>query len=116
MGRNITRQLKQEEGDMVREYRLAVGMTQGELAEAVGMNNKQTIGAIETGGLHIPPERIIAFCEVFGADPQEFAKRVLRSQNPWIYSALFGADSDLKAMLATTNDRINVRRGTRKEA
>lgn len=66
----------------IREHRVAVGMTQGELGDTVGLGSKQFVSGIETGRLSIPPERLEAMANAPQIGTREFAKVYLRYGNP----------------------------------
>jgi len=98
-------------GAYMRSLREAAGLTQTELGEAVGMQNKQMVSGIETGRASVPPDRLAALADALDIDRAELAKRVLRYQDPWSYALLFGLDAHLKAELDAAAPRIGVRRG-----
>jgi transcriptional regulator with XRE-family HTH domain len=99
--------------EYIRDARVAAGLTQSDLADHLDLNSKQFVSGIETGRTSVPPERLEAFAEALSIDKVEFAKVVLRYSNPWMFAALFGADKQLRAELASTPDRVNIRRGPR---
>lgn len=103
----MTMAWKRAQADYVRNLRLDAGLTQAEVAEALGLRDKQMISAIETGRNNVPPARIVKMADILGVDQQEFAKVLLRYQHPWIYAILFGADTRLKAEIkaAGVSDR-----------
>ena len=90
-------------------------MTQGELAEAVGMMNKQTICGIETGRAHVPPERAHAFAQALKVDLREFCSTLLRYQNPWLYAGVLGCDPQLAAEIRRADGRLKKVRGRAKD-
>lgn len=98
------------EGDYIRELRLAKGLTQAELAEAVGMVSKQTICQIETGRGHVPPERCHEFASVLGVDLREFCTALLRWQNPWLFAGVLGCDPQLASELRKASARLRTPR------
>ena len=81
--------LRAEMGAYIRELRDAKGMTQAELAEAVGLRWYTNIGAIEIGRNSLPPERYMDFARALGVDPKEFGERILQTTDPWAYAMLF---------------------------
>jgi transcriptional regulator with XRE-family HTH domain len=100
-------------GIYVRDLRLAKNLTQDEVCQAVGWHNKQVLSGIETGRTSIPSDRLETLAGAFGVDLAEFAKRVLRYQDPWTYAALFEADAQLRRELAVAPQRLAHRRGPR---
>lgn len=75
-------------GDYIAELRRKRGLTQLDVAKALGMRDA-AISAIELGRNSLPPERMMALADVLGVSRREFAKAVTRYYNPWLYSALF---------------------------
>jgi transcriptional regulator with XRE-family HTH domain len=100
-------------GCYIRDRRETKGMTQAELAEAVDLDNKQSISSIETGRTGVPSERIALYADALGVERQEFAKNVLRWSDPWIYACLFGMDAQLSEEISLAPERVNRRRGPR---
>lgn len=86
-------------GAWLRDRRLAVGMTQREVGEALGDLGNTAVSAIEVGRSSLAPEHYEILAKIYKVDPQEFARFMLRWTNPWLY-----------LMLLTPNDR-----GLRKE-
>lgn len=112
MGRqNIALLWRQRQGEYIRRARIERGLTQQDVADAMGWRNKQMLSAIETGRVNLPPESIGHMADVLHANRVEFARTMLRCQNPWLYAALFGADAELAKELNITPERINTRRG-----
>lgn len=97
----------------IREHRVAVGMTQDELGDAVGLGSKQFVSGIETGRLSIPPERLEAMANALQIGTREFAKVYLRYGNPWVYRLLWDDDTELDAELGITPTRFGKRRSPR---
>jgi transcriptional regulator with XRE-family HTH domain len=100
-----TADLKLELGRYIRELREKRGMTQADLARAVGMTYYTAISAIEVGRNTLPTERYLQFSQALGVAPKTFMKRVLALKDPWAYALLFEADpttalADLDAQLA----------------
>lgn len=100
-------------GAYIRDLRLAKNMTQDEVTKAVGWNNKQVLSGIETGKTSVPTERLTDLANALGVELCEFAKRLLRYQDPWTYAALFGADGKLRTELEIAPTRMGERRGPR---
>lgn len=72
---------KQRQGDLVRLLRHSQGKTQVDLAVEVGLTHN-SICSIETGRMHIPPDRVAQFAAAFGVDLRAFAAVVLYCHNP----------------------------------
>lgn len=95
----MTIRWRMAQGQLLRNYRTAAGMTQGELSEAVGLLDKQTISYLECGHRHVPGEYIEPLSVALGIDLAGFAKALLRFQHPFIYAHIFGADRRLMVEL-----------------
>ncbi len=55
----------------IKARRLELGMTQSELAKAVGYNDRSTIAKIEAGRIDIPISKIYAIANALKLTPQE---------------------------------------------
>ena len=55
----------------IKSRRIALGMTQSELAEKAGYADKSMIAKIEKGSIDLPQSKIIAFAEILDIDPGE---------------------------------------------
>ena len=95
----VTIRWRMEEGQLLRRYRLAAGMTQTELSEAAGLFDKQTISYIECGHRHVPGEHVEPIALALGIDLSSFARALLRFQHPFLFAHIFGADRRLKGEL-----------------
>lgn len=102
-----------ELGKYLRCLREAKHLTQAELCDSVDLHNKQVVSAVETGRLGLPSEHLEKFANAFGVPRHEFAKQVLRFQDPWMYACLFGADDRLRTELVYAPSRVNHRQGPR---
>lgn len=104
---------RQRQGEYIKRARSERGLTQQDVADAMGWRNKQMLSAIETGRVNLPPESIGRMAEILLVDRAEFARIMLRYQHLWLYAELFGADAELVIELDLTPERINARRGPR---
>ncbi len=98
---------REQQGNYIRGLREHLQMTGTDLADAVGGMNKQAISHIETGRINLPIERLTEFSEALGVPISEFATKILRWQNPWLYAAIIGSDAELTEELENTPDRVN---------
>ena len=97
MGRgDNTADFKHALGRYIRELRQARGMTQAELARAVGMSYYTAISAIEVGRNTVPPERYYEFAEALKVNPRAFMQNVLALTNPWASAMLFSKNPALE--------------------
>lgn len=69
---------KKQYGSNLKRLRLARGMSQDELAKALGYTNRSSINKIEVGRSNIPADKIARTAEVLGVSPLElFGERVV---------------------------------------
>ena len=57
--------------DRIRQLRIANGLTQDELARAVGYSDKSMMGHIEHGKVDLPLSRVAAIAQALHTTPQE---------------------------------------------
>ena len=76
--------------DVIRERRLALGLTEDELAEATGIRSGEFIRLLEKGhrGLHI--DQAPTFAEALRLNAWEFCQLALHDQAPHTYRVFFG--------------------------
>src|SRR5690349_14730937 len=84
-----TKRLRQQAGRWLKEAREAVGLTQAELAERVGLRYYTFVSQVESGLGRLPIETQRAWAEAIGLDPREFAQTLLRYYEPELYRLLF---------------------------
>lgn len=98
---------REQQGTYIRGLREQLQMTGTDLADAVGGMNKQAISHIETGRINLPIERLTEFSEALEVPISEFATKILRWQNPWLYAYIIGDDPELIDELKNAPDRMN---------
>ena len=76
--------------DVIRERRLALGLTEDELAEATGIRSGQFIRMIERGGRGIHIDQAPLFAEALHLNTWEFCQLALHDQAPHTYRVFFG--------------------------
>lgn len=62
---------KRRYGENLKRLRIARGMSQEELAKALGYTNRSSINKIEIGRSNIPTDKIARTAEVLGVSPLE---------------------------------------------
>ena len=62
---------KRKYGENLRKIRISKGMSQEELAKALGYTNRSSINKIEIGRSNIPTDKIARTAEVLGVSPLE---------------------------------------------
>lgn len=55
--------------EKIKETRKTKGLTQQQLAELVGYNDRSTIARIEAGEIDLPQSKIVQFAEALGVTP-----------------------------------------------
>ncbi|WP_211103869.1 helix-turn-helix domain-containing protein [Skermanella pratensis] len=84
--------LRKAGGAWLKQCRLHRGLTQLQVAEAVGLENYTMISMIESGRGRIPPESYRAWAAVMGLTPQEFVREIMKHYDPVTYEILFHPD------------------------
>jgi transcriptional regulator with XRE-family HTH domain len=74
------------------------------------------LSGIETGRTSVPTDHLVALAGALGVPPVEFAKRVLRYQDPWTYEVLFEDEEVRRELEAITQPRMATRRGPRQQS
>jgi len=87
-------ELKKQAGIYVRQLREAAGLTQQELARAVGMDYYTTVSQIERGVTRVPPDKMMDFAIALKAEPAEFGRRLLFFYDPYMFALLFKKPKD----------------------
>ena len=98
-------------GDLLRAYRKALGMTQADLADAVGCT-RPFIGLLEQGRRGPDDETLKALVKALDLEdsPAE-RKRLMDAGN----AARADQDSDLKGVMAELREEVRLNRKTRRE-
>lgn len=86
-----TQQLRREAGKWLAEMRQSAGLSQRELATAVGSDFYTFISQIENGKGRIPPDKYRLWAKALNLDTREFVKNVLKFYDPATYDILFGS-------------------------
>lgn len=101
------RELRKAAGRYVRELRLQAGMSQLDLARALGVAYYTFVSQVENGAARVPPEALATWARGLGVDQREFAKTLLSYYDPFMYRAIFdGIGDDVPSMSA---DRVHGR-------
>jgi transcriptional regulator with XRE-family HTH domain len=81
--------LRQEAGRWLRSLREAAGLSQRELAQAVGFEYYTFISQLEGGRGRLPQGQYMAFAKALNLPLRDFAKTLTRYYDPITYYALF---------------------------
>ena len=85
--------LRQQAGRWLRALRERAGMSQRELAKAVGFEYYTFISQLEGGRGRLPPAQYLAFAEALDIPLHDFVKTLMRYYDPSTYYALFEISS-----------------------
>lgn len=86
-----TKVLRQEAGRWLKAAREAVGLTQAQLSEAVGLRYYTFVSQVESGVGRLPIETQAAWAKALRLDEAEFAKTLLAYYEPELHRLLFGS-------------------------
>lgn len=89
----ITKELRKKAGQWLKGAREAVGLTQAELAERVGLRYYTFVSQVESGLGRVPIDQQAAWAETLGINPRDFATRLLGYYEPELYRLLFSDDT-----------------------
>jgi transcriptional regulator with XRE-family HTH domain len=89
-------ELRREAGRWLKGLREERGLSQRQMAAAIGSEYYTFISQIEAGRGRIPPDRYAAWAEALGIEPKILVRTLLRYYDPVTYTALFG-DEELGA-------------------
>jgi transcriptional regulator with XRE-family HTH domain len=107
-------ELRKQAGLWLRQKRETAGLSQRELAGAVGFEYYTFISQIESGRGKVPADRFEAYAKAVKVDAREFAMTMLRYNDPHTYGLIFGVEqpaaskglSDLEARLRRLEARL----------
>lgn len=87
---DTTKEARVELGTWLKDCRVALGLSQRELAEALELEYYTFISQLENGRGKIPAHRYGEWATVLGQDPRAFVTRLLKAYEPDAYAILFG--------------------------
>src|SRR5262245_33828106 len=82
---------RREAGDWLQRIREKVGLTQRDVALAVGFAHDRTVRQVELGKAPISSRRYEAWARVLRVDPFEFTCTLKRLYDPWHFRVAFGS-------------------------
>ena len=86
--------LRREVGKWLRLKREAAGLSQRQLADAVGIEYYTFISQLESGRGRVPPDRYEVFARAFHVEPKDFALTMMRYNDPITYGIIFGETAE----------------------
>jgi ribosome-binding protein aMBF1 (putative translation factor) len=87
--KKVDKEQRRAMGRLLKGLRERAGMTQNELAKAVGQEYFTFISQVEGGAAKIPAKDIGIWAKALGVNTQDLAKEALRYYDPDIFDALF---------------------------
>lgn len=84
--------LRNQAGIFIKALRANAGLTQRDVAEALGLRYYTMISQIESGSARVPPEQYAAYAHALSVDPSKFVKKLTEYYDPFTYKALFGSE------------------------
>lgn len=82
--------LRKQAGRWLKALREQAGLSQRQLASAVGVEFYTFIAQLEAGRGRIPPDRYEDFAKALGTDVRPFVKKLMSFYDPVTYRHLFG--------------------------
>jgi DNA-binding XRE family transcriptional regulator len=86
--------LRKQAGAFLRKARMEAGVTQMELAVAMGATYYTVISQIEAGKARLPPDKTMAVAQKLGWQPAAFYKRLLQWYDPYGWDCLYGPNAE----------------------
>lgn len=86
----IAKLMRRRAGSYIKGLRTDAGLTQAQIAKALGYEYYTMISQIESGKARIPSEDIATWANLLKVDVVEFAKMLLSFMDPSLYHAIFG--------------------------
>jgi transcriptional regulator with XRE-family HTH domain len=83
------KQLRKQAGSWLKELRTKSGLSQIQLAEILGFKYYTFISQVENGFGRVPTETMEAWARALGADPSQFARKLLSHYEPELYRLLY---------------------------
>jgi transcriptional regulator with XRE-family HTH domain len=101
--------LRQECGAWIRSLREAAGLSQRDIAAAVGLEYYSFVSQIESGRGRIPTAQIRAWSQALKIAPRAFASELMRFYDPVNYDLLFGDEAHAASKPADPISEMNER-------
>jgi transcriptional regulator with XRE-family HTH domain len=91
-GMKVDKEQRRAIGRLLKGLREKQGMTQNDMAKAVGQEYFTFVSQVETGAAKFPSKDIALWARVLGVKKEVLAKEALRHYDPDMFDALFTAD------------------------
>lgn len=82
--------LRKQAGRWLKSLREAHGLSQRQLAHAVGVEYYTFISQLEAGRGRVPPERYTVWARALGVAPKDFVIELMQYYDPITHAILFG--------------------------
>jgi transcriptional regulator with XRE-family HTH domain len=89
--------LRQEAGKWLKSLREAAGLSQRDLAKAVGIDYYTFISQIESGRGRVPPAQMRVWAGALKVAPRDFAMNLMKYYDPLSYELIFGDELAVQA-------------------
>jgi transcriptional regulator with XRE-family HTH domain len=90
-------ELRKQAGAWLQQRRKAVGLSQIELAERLGLKYYTFISQVENGFSRVPSDSMEAWAQALGIAPADFARHLLACYEPELHKLLFGGEPQSKS-------------------
>jgi len=87
-------ELRKAAGAFLKKARIDAGVTQVEVATAMGAPYYTIVSQIETGKTRLPPKAMMAVAKLFKMQPRTFYTRLMQYYDPYGWEMLFGPDAE----------------------
>jgi len=96
-------------GQWLRDRRVALGLSQKELADRAGFDYYTFISQLETGRGRVPAERYEQYAKALQVEPREFAMRMLQAYESSTYKILFPSEAmhEMERRLKALEDAVS---------
>lgn len=106
--------LRQEAGSWLRGLRETAGLSQRELAKAVGTEYYTFISQIESGRGRVPLAQLRAWADALNVPAREFAIKLMRFYDPVNYELIFGEETSAPAAVSQPSESKTLEERIRK--
>ena len=83
------RERRKKAGNWLKEVRARAGLSQIDLAQALGLKYYTFVSQVENGFGRIPTETLEAWARALGVEPSAFARELLAHYEPELHRLLF---------------------------
>lgn len=91
------RELRLRGGHWLKSLREQVGLSQRQLAAAVGIDTYSFVSQLEAGRGRVPSDRYESWAQAVGMPTAEFVRTLMRFYEPNTYKILFGSAAEVVA-------------------